>query len=82
MVIQDLRQDEELKGQLKEAGLEGLIDLCEDLQEMENEQEDIVDYRKTFLCQMVAQGFLNKSNPPTEAAKKALPNDLDPPSKR
>ena len=44
-----------------------------------HEREDVVQYRKSFLRKMVGLGFLNPTNAPTEEAKKALPNDLEPP---
>ena len=42
-----------------------------------HEREDVVEYRKTFLRRMVALGFLNEHNAPTEEAKNALPADLE-----
>ena len=41
-----------------------------------NEYADVVESRKKFLRKMVALGFLNENNPPTEAAKQSLPADL------
>ena len=41
-----------------------------------HERDDVVTYRKTFLRRMVALGFLNIENAPTDDAKKALPPDL------
>ena len=45
-----------------------------------HERDDVVEYRKKFLRRMVALGFLNQSNAPTEEAKAALPTDLVSPS--
>ena len=45
-----------------------------------HEREDFVEHRVKFLRKMVALGFLNKTNAPTEEAKNALPNDLECPS--
>lgn len=43
-----------------------------------HERDDVVAYRKTFLRRMFTLGFLNPDNAPTEDAKAALPQDLDP----
>ena len=45
-----------------------------------HERDDVVAYRKVFLRKMVALGFLNASNAPTEEAQNALPKDLECPS--
>ena len=45
-----------------------------------HERDDVKEYRKKFLRRMVALGFLNQSNAPTEEAKTALPTDLENPS--
>ena len=42
-----------------------------------HEREDVVQYRKKFLRQMVSLGFLNSANAPTEEARSALPSDLE-----
>ena len=42
-----------------------------------HEREDVVEYRKKFLRRMVALGFLNSMNAPSEEARKALPTDLE-----
>ncbi len=44
-----------------------------------HERDDVVKYRKTFLRKMVALGFLNAGNAPTEEAKAALPAKLHTP---
>ena len=36
-----------------------------------HERDNVVEYRKTFLRRMLALGFLNESNAPTEEAKKS-----------
>ena len=46
-----------------------------------HERDDVVEDRRKFLCQMVALGFLNSDNAPTEGAKSALPDDLHCPEK-
>ena len=45
-----------------------------------HEREDVVAYRMVFLRKMIALGFLNASNAPTEEARNALPEDLESPS--
>ena len=40
---------------------------------------NVVEYRKRFLRKVVALGFLNKENAPTEEATEALPTDLHAP---
>lgn len=45
-----------------------------------HERDDVVAYRKVFLRKMVALGFLNAGNAPTEEARSALPDDLECPS--
>ena len=45
-----------------------------------HEHEDVVAYRMVFLRKMIALGFLNASNAPTEEARNALPEDLESPS--
>ena len=45
-----------------------------------HERDNVVEYRKAFLHKMVALGFLNTNNAPTEEAKQALPSDLECPS--
>lgn len=42
-----------------------------------HERDDVVEYRKTFLRRMVALGFLNRDNAPTDEARNALPADLE-----
>lgn len=42
-----------------------------------HERDDVVEYRKTFLRRMVALGFLNRDNAPTDEAHYALPADLE-----
>ena len=42
-----------------------------------HERDDVVQYRKRFLRRMVALGFLNTNNAPTEEAKQAIPDDLE-----
>lgn len=42
-----------------------------------HEREDVVDYRKKFLRRMIALGFLNRNNAPTDEARNALPADLE-----
>ena len=44
-----------------------------------HERDDVVEYRKTFLRRMVALGFLNRDNAPTDEAREALPADLETP---
>ena len=44
-----------------------------------HERVDVVEYRKTFIRRLVALGFLNNDNVPTDEAKKALPTDLHSP---
>lgn len=44
-----------------------------------HERDDVVEYRKTFLRRMVALGFLNRDNAPTDEARNALPDDLETP---
>jgi hypothetical protein len=44
-----------------------------------HERLDVIESRKTFLRKMVKIGFLHFTNAPTEEAKQALPDDLDPP---
>ena len=46
-----------------------------------HERADVVEYRGKFLRKMVALGFLNEDNAPTEEAKQALPTDLECPPK-
>lgn len=41
-----------------------------------HEHAHVVKYRNKFLRQMVGLGFLNSENTPTDAAKQALPTDL------
>ena len=38
-----------------------------------HEHDNVKEYRKTFLRCMVAKGFLNQSNAPTEETKAVLP---------
>ena len=45
-----------------------------------HERQDVVEYRKKFLRKMIALGFLNSLNAPTDQAKLALPHDLQCPS--
>ena len=45
-----------------------------------HEREDVVESCKKFLRRMVSLGFLNHNNAPNDAAKAALPNDLECPS--
>ena len=45
-----------------------------------HEREDVVESRKKFLRRMVSLGFLNQNNAPNDAAKAALPDDLECPS--
>jgi hypothetical protein len=45
-----------------------------------HERDNVVEYRKKFLGQMVSLGFLNSDNAPTDDAKKALPTDIISPS--
>ena len=47
-----------------------------------HERIDVVEYRTKFLRRMVALGFLNANNAPTEDAKLALPSDLEMPPPR
>ena len=42
-----------------------------------HECDDVKEYRKIFFRHMVALGFLNQSNAPTEEAKAVLPTDLE-----
>ena len=42
-----------------------------------HEREDVVEYRKKFLGQMVTLGFLSAANAPTDEAKSALHDDLE-----
>jgi len=42
-----------------------------------HERDDVVEYCKTFLRRMVALGFLNRDNAPTDEARDALPADLE-----
>ena len=42
-----------------------------------HERDDVVQYRKRFLRRMVALGFFNTNNAPTEEAKQAIPDDLE-----
>ena len=42
-----------------------------------HEWDDVVEYRKVFLRRMVALGFLNRENAPTDEARNALPTDLE-----
>ena len=44
-----------------------------------HKRDDVVEYRKRFLRKVVALGFLNKENAPTEEAKEALLVDLHAP---
>ena len=44
-----------------------------------HERSDVVAFCKKFLRRMVALGFINKDNAPSEEAKSALPDDLDGP---
>ena len=44
-----------------------------------HERVAVVEYRKTFIRRLVALGFLNNDNAPTDEAKKALPTDLHSP---
>ena len=46
-----------------------------------HERDDVVVDRRKFLHRMVALGFLNSDNAPTEGAKSALPDDLHCPEK-
>ena len=46
-----------------------------------HERDDVVEDRRKFLCRMVALGFLNSDNAPTEGAKSALPGNLHCPEK-
>lgn len=45
-----------------------------------HERDDVVQYRKKFLRQLCALGFLNQSNAPTEEAAASLQTDLHCPS--
>ena len=45
-----------------------------------HERADVVESRNKFIRRMVALGFLNESNAPTEAAKQSLPADLQCPT--
>ena len=38
-----------------------------------HKRDDVVEHRKRFLRKVVALGFLNKENAPTEEATEALP---------
>ena len=42
-----------------------------------HERDDVKEYRKIFFRHMVALGFLNQSNAPTEEAKAVVPTDLE-----
>ena len=42
-----------------------------------HERHDVVEYRKMFLRRMVALGFLNEGNAPTDEAKQSLPSHLE-----
>ena len=44
-----------------------------------HERPDVVESRKAFLRKMVKIGFLHFTNAPTEQARQALPEDVDPP---
>ncbi len=44
-----------------------------------HEREDVIESRRKFLWKMVAVGFLNPDNAPTEEAKCSLPADLEAP---
>ena len=45
-----------------------------------HECQDVVEYHKKILRRMVALGFLNLSNAPTDQAKLALPHNFECPS--
>ena len=43
-----------------------------------HERPDVIESRKTFLRKMVKIGFLHFTNAPTDEARQALPEDVDP----
>ena len=43
-----------------------------------HERSDVVEYRKKYLRKMIAVGFLNESNAPTENVTKHFSSDLEP----
>ena len=45
-----------------------------------HERDDVIVYRKIFLCRMVKTGFLHFTNAPTESSQKTIPTDVDPPT--
>lgn len=45
-----------------------------------HEHDNVVEYRKQFLRQMVKIGFIHFTNAPTENAHQAIPTDTDPPT--
>ena len=44
-----------------------------------HERDDVVQHRQRFLRQMVSGGFLSRESAPSEEARSAFPNDLEPP---
>ena len=47
---------------------------------VDGHERDDVEYHNLFLRRMVALGFLNRDNAPTDEARNALPTDLEHPS--
>ncbi len=44
-----------------------------------HERPDVVTYRREFLRKMIKIGFLHFTHAPTDEAKKAFPEDIEPP---
>ena len=42
-----------------------------------HDQDDVIEYRKKFICKVIALGFINKDNAPSKEAAACLPSDLE-----
>ncbi len=56
-----------------------IVDKKKDVYYDGHEREDVIESRRKYLRKMVAVGFLNPDNAPTEEAKSSLPADLEAP---